>query len=204
MAANTVPDNIPYPETTDQITPLTVPFAALAQGVQNALNTRALKSYRWDNASARTTQSGMAEGDTGVQLDSDVSYTYTNGSWVATLGVYESAVVGTSIRNTTPQVVTSLNLPAGTYVVTFDGYFDFSTVGNQTYVAEIYNSTGASTVRRIEALAGTTGKIPFSIRRRITLTAASTTIQARGNVGAASGTQLITAGMLSAERAAVA
>ena len=82
MPANTTPDNIQYPVSTDNIAPLETVFASMANSVQTALNTRAIKSYRWANTAARNAQAGMAAGDVGYQIDDKTSWTYSGTAWV--------------------------------------------------------------------------------------------------------------------------
>lgn len=82
--ATTSPDNIWYPTASDQIAPLETSFATQASSVQAALTgSRAIKSYRWANAAARTAQKGMAKNDQGYQTDTDTLYTYNGSAWVA-------------------------------------------------------------------------------------------------------------------------
>lgn len=82
MSANTSPDSIVYPVSTDQIAPLETVFANMATSVQNALNTRAVKGYRWADATARAAQTGMVAGDLGYQIDNDTLYRYSGSAWV--------------------------------------------------------------------------------------------------------------------------
>lgn len=81
--ATTSPDNIWYPTGTDDVGDLKGDFAQLASSVQTAItNTKpATKSYKWANAAARTSQTGMTEGDTGYQLDNDRLWIYTGAIW---------------------------------------------------------------------------------------------------------------------------
>lgn len=96
MPANTSPDNIVYPLSTDAIAPLNTVFEDLADSVQAALTaertstdtrldaieaTQQMYQYRWANAAARTAESGMRVGDIGFQVDTEVYYRYTGSSW---------------------------------------------------------------------------------------------------------------------------
>jgi len=96
VPANTSPDNIVYPLSTDPIAPLNTVFEDLADSVQAALTaertstdtrldaieaTQQMYQYRWANAAARTAESGMRVGDIGFQVDTEVYYRYTGSSW---------------------------------------------------------------------------------------------------------------------------
>lgn len=81
MSANTSPDSIVYPVSTDQIAPLETVFANMATSVQNALNTRAVKGYRWADSTARAAQTGMTLGDLGFQADDATLYRYSGSAW---------------------------------------------------------------------------------------------------------------------------
>lgn len=91
MPAYTSPDNIQYPVSTDQVAPLETVFANLAQSTQNALTAVVnqvndqlqIHTYRWANAGERTAQTGMAAGDLGYQMDTDVIYLYQGAAWKA-------------------------------------------------------------------------------------------------------------------------
>lgn len=82
MPANTTPDGITYPVSTDQVSPLETVFANMANSMQTALNLRGTYNYRWANAAARTAQTGMRNGDFGFQVDTNAQYRYILGAWV--------------------------------------------------------------------------------------------------------------------------
>lgn len=82
MSANTSPDSIVYPVSTDQVAPLETVFANMATSIQTALNGRAVKNYRWANSTARGSQTGMQAGDLGYQVDSGDTYRYSGSDWV--------------------------------------------------------------------------------------------------------------------------
>jgi hypothetical protein len=95
MPANTSPDNIVYPVSTDPVAPLETVFANMANSVQDALDgfrtdfddftaERAIQTFRWANTAARTAQAGMVAGDVGYQEDTKVNYIYSGSAWVAT------------------------------------------------------------------------------------------------------------------------
>lgn len=88
MSANTSPDNITYPVSTDNITPLETVFATMASSIQTALSKRAQHSYTWTNAAARTAQTGMVAGDKGYQQDTTVEYKYNGTAWFAVPHLY--------------------------------------------------------------------------------------------------------------------
>jgi hypothetical protein len=57
-------------------------FSGLLNKQTDALRaSRALQSFRWANAAARTAQTGMRDGDTGLQLDTGMTYTRVSGVW---------------------------------------------------------------------------------------------------------------------------
>lgn len=95
MPANTSPDNIVYPVSTDPVAPLETVFANMANSVQDALDgfrtdfddftaERAIQTFRWADSAARNAQTGMVAGDIGYQIDTAVGYTYSGSGWVAT------------------------------------------------------------------------------------------------------------------------
>lgn len=114
MPANTSPDNIEYPVSTDPVAPLETVFANMANSVQDAFDgfrvdwngfegNHAIQTFRWADATARAAQTGMAVGDIGLQLDTGVQYRYNGASWTvwndptwrtATLGSSWTAEVG--------------------------------------------------------------------------------------------------------------
>ena len=82
MAANTTPDSIVYPVSTDQVAPLETVFANLAASVQTALNRRASYDFRWANTAARTAQTGMRTNDIGYQIDTDIEFRFNGTTWI--------------------------------------------------------------------------------------------------------------------------
>lgn len=94
MPANTSPDNIVYPVSTDPVAPLETVFANMANSVQDAFDgfrtdwtnfegSRAIQTFRWANAAARTAQTGMVAGDVGYQIDTNVLYRRGASAWIA-------------------------------------------------------------------------------------------------------------------------
>lgn len=71
----TTPDGIAYLVSGSPINPVSE-SAQQASTVQAALAKRSAYSYTWANAAGRTGQSGMREGDTGYQQDTDQPYWY--------------------------------------------------------------------------------------------------------------------------------
>src|SRR3954466_3358354 len=55
--------------------------AQQASSIQAALSNRQLYSYSWANSAARTGQTGMREGDTAYQQDSDQPYWYLGSTY---------------------------------------------------------------------------------------------------------------------------
>lgn len=105
MSANTSPDNIVYPVSTDNIAPLETVFSVMAGSVQDALDVRQAHSYKWANATARGAQTGMAAGDSGYQSDTDTYWNYNGTAWDYTgstvqlkMGTVSSVIVSTPQR----------------------------------------------------------------------------------------------------------
>lgn len=80
MAGTTTPDNLPYPDNGDNYN-VTAAFQALAEATQIALDDHQIYSYRWDDSSGRTAETGMRVGDLGYQVDTDTLYRYDGTSW---------------------------------------------------------------------------------------------------------------------------
>lgn len=103
MPANTSPDNIQYPVSTDQVAPLNTVFENLANSVQSALTLRGPTNptwhYRWTNAAARTAQTGMRAGDVGYQADTNTAYYYNGSSWEVTIAAAAPFAVLTRTAN---------------------------------------------------------------------------------------------------------
>lgn len=94
MPAYTSPDNIEYPTSGDPVAPLETVFANMAGSTQDAFDgfrtdwedfedTRALRTYRWANATERGAQTGMQAGDIGYQADNGITYFYNGTAWLA-------------------------------------------------------------------------------------------------------------------------
>lgn len=83
MATTTTPDNIYVLESSDPDEPLAWQ-PAMATSVQNALNSRAIRTFKWANATERSAQTGMTEGDYGDQADNATLYRYDGSAWVST------------------------------------------------------------------------------------------------------------------------
>lgn len=77
----TSPDNLWSPENTDNFEDLVPDLSTMQGSVQAALSSRAIRTYKWADTAARNAQTGMTEGDIGYQLDNDIYYSYTGGSW---------------------------------------------------------------------------------------------------------------------------
>lgn len=76
----TSPDSIFYPDGS-YTSGFKAAMAAAATSIQAALGMRALRTYRWANAAARTAQAGMQANDRGFQVDTGVDYRYNGSSW---------------------------------------------------------------------------------------------------------------------------
>lgn len=76
----TSPDNIYYQDTSTTWSAATE-SATQATSIQNALGTRAQRTYKWANAAARAEQTGMTSGDLGIQLDTQALYRYNGTAW---------------------------------------------------------------------------------------------------------------------------
>lgn len=111
MAGATTPDNIPYLTIIDNVID-TGYTAGLATAVQNALDGRALHTYRWANAAARAAQAGMQSGDMGYQVDTRTHYQYTGSAWI---------VVPVGF-----QVPTSVSVGSGSSSIGADGVVSFT------------------------------------------------------------------------------
>lgn len=116
MPANTSPDNIEYPVSTDPVAPLETVFANMANSVQDAFDgfridwndfedNHAIQTFRWADASERSSQTGMVAGDIGYQVDTGVQYRYTGSAWLDSRG-------DMPLQTKTGTSVTSLSLDA--------------------------------------------------------------------------------------------
>lgn len=123
----TTPDGIAYLMSGSPINPVSE-SAQQASTVQAALAKRSLYSYTWANASARTGQTGMREGDTGYQQDNDQPWWYLGSTfgWCPILIGHPSYGGGRSISSSvliTPAGAS--NSYVGTSDITFPvGYFN--------------------------------------------------------------------------------
>lgn len=123
----TTPDGIAYLVSGSPINPVSE-SAQQASTVQAALSNRALYSYTWANASARTGQTGMREGDTAYQQDTDQPYWYLGSAygWCPILVGHPAYGGGRSISSSvliTPTAVTGGYV--GTAKITFPvGFFN--------------------------------------------------------------------------------
>lgn len=113
MPANTSPDNIEYPVSTDPVAPLETVFANMANSIQDGFDgfrtdwngftaTRAIQTFRWANDAARTAQTGMTAGDIGYQTDTTTFHLYNGSAWIPwasppiqrTTGIMNNVTVG--------------------------------------------------------------------------------------------------------------
>lgn len=76
----TTPDNIYYQDAATLYGGAAT-SATEASSIQTAFNSRQMFTFRWADASARTGQTGMRQGDTGYQIDTRTSYVYDNSVW---------------------------------------------------------------------------------------------------------------------------
>lgn len=65
----------------DPVAPLENLFNTGYSQIDTVIGNRAIQTYKWPNAAARTVQTGMSEGDQGYQSDTDTSYFYTGSTW---------------------------------------------------------------------------------------------------------------------------
>lgn len=89
MPANTSPDNIVYPVSTDAVAPLESVFATLAISIQNALNKHPFATADLASLAAIT---GMAAGDLAEVIEGGAIFRYSGTGWVqATAATFGSA-----------------------------------------------------------------------------------------------------------------
>lgn len=164
---NTSPDNIYYPDTAAaQNQPAYM--GTHAGSVQVALDKRQRGTYIWANATARTNQTGMAEGAEGYQLDTKTEYKYENGAWrLATahavftatkqLPPDQDALVGaftltSNLSSSTTMVTTNGD---GSLVIADPGIY---AIGSTSFV----NTTGGvGTAIYADLRIGSVGAIPY-------------------------------------------
>lgn len=86
------PGNIDYPDDSYPVTPLEALFANIAIGVNDALtdfqdtvddveSTRQIHTFKWPDSAARLAQTGMSDGDFGIQMDTQIIYQRVSGQW---------------------------------------------------------------------------------------------------------------------------
>lgn len=75
------------------LTPLRNPFNVLVDAVNanetaigDAEDVRQIQTFRWADASERSSQTGMVAGDMGYQVDTGVQYRYTGSAWLDSRG----------------------------------------------------------------------------------------------------------------------
>jgi len=128
MPANTSPDGIVYPISTDPIAPLNTHFQDLAESVQGAIvaertstdgrlddieATRQNYDYRWANAAARAAQTGMRAGDRGLQVDTLAAYQYSGSAWVFSGFLDTGSVTVSSFSNSWASSTAAYSRKAG-------------------------------------------------------------------------------------------
>lgn len=148
MAGTTTPDNLPYPDNGDLYNP-TADIQALAEATQIALDNHEIYSYRWDDSSGRTAETGMRVGDLGYQVDTDTLYRYDGASWV----VYNQPKTSYS---TTPS-----NLSVGTGG-SVDSYFSVQNGWVTVEIQVLLGSSGASVGSNPTFTLPTPAYVPFA------------------------------------------
>lgn len=162
MAGTTTPDGIAFLQTGDTVTP-SAESSAQATTIQAAFSQRQIHTFSWVNPAARIAQTGMIEGDTGYQADTDTYYYYNGSAWVSTSagilrtvpGVSGSGAVlnlDSSITLTGTTVLTLLNCNAS-FKTIIDLYLPTNT--SNTVVMQLASSTG---VAESSGTPGTSGK----------------------------------------------
>lgn len=167
MATTTTPDNIYVLESSDPDEPLAWQ-PAMATSVQNALNSHAIRTFKWANATERSAQTGMTEGDYGDQADNATLYRYDGAAWVST-NLDQSLIVSDTANFSIGSSLTKITdwgteerraggapaLASGTFTATRAGWYSMTafallgTSGNTTMQfrlngAEIAQASGAS------------------------------------------------------------
>lgn len=146
----------------------------IVAAIQALFNARAAQSYRWADATARNTQTGMVIEDTGYQTDNGITYRYSGTTWMPT-PLYTSllrttnqtltAATNTAISwdtevtdlgnmhdNTNP---TRITVPiAGLYEVTFNTYAGVTTGTIVAYIRKNGTTDAPATYQRRDATAG--------------------------------------------------
>lgn len=92
-------NNIFFPDTS---TPwaTTSDFSTSASSVEVALNSRERYTYRWANATARSAETSMRQGDTGYQIDTRAEYIYDSGAWRLALPYAEFTAATSTLAST--------------------------------------------------------------------------------------------------------
>lgn len=80
MPASTSPDNIPYPISTDAFGPLESVFAAMATGLQTALNNKG--TYRTADLASLITLTGMTTGSLATVIEGGATFEWNGTIWV--------------------------------------------------------------------------------------------------------------------------
>lgn len=98
----TTPDGISFLVSGSPINPVSE-SAQQASSIQAAFSNRAIYSYVWSNAAGRAGQTGMRQGDTGYQTDTDQPYWYldTSFGWCPVLIGHPSYGGGRMITSST-------------------------------------------------------------------------------------------------------
>lgn len=132
--------------------------AAMADAEADQVAVRAIQTYKWANAAARTAQTGMSEGDIGDQADTDVQYRYSGSAWAA-VGISARKQLDTTNSTVTPSIQFGIGKITGTATtfiseaVTFPTAF--TTVPSVTGGVMGVKATGAFNE------AGTTGTLGY-------------------------------------------
>lgn len=166
---STVPDNI-YSASTGTDAKIEDITAAMANSVQVALNSRQVKSYRWPTATQRNTQTGMAAGDEGYQVDTGRVYRYNGSSWVDISSNTSTVIPTVSISGagfSINQATGAVSLNAVTSA-TFDNLFQL----DNTYEIEI------------EGIQAALGNISMQLRTSLPATDTSAVYDLSNFVGA--------------------
>lgn len=132
----TSPDSIYYADGTTLASLETI-TAAMANSVQTALNKRQAKSFVWADSTARNAQTGMTEGDIGLQSDTAVYYIYQGTSWLVWAKA-PTAYTPTITGPATSATSFSYSIEGGRVHVT--GYMTFS--GASTAALTLTTPTG--------------------------------------------------------------
>lgn len=148
--ATTDPDEIFYPDN-DSPDGYQANMAAMAGTVQDALDVRQIRLFKWANSTEREAETRMTESDIGDQQDTDTRYRYNGSAWVADgFGpalLIPTSVSGTGVSMSTRGVVSFTNAST----VSVDGVF---TTAYRRFRLEIYANTLGAGVPLIGLRAG--------------------------------------------------